>query len=65
MYKLSEYLTIEEPDAGNPLVRVCGGAGRQRTALPGNLICDFSQTSMINFHREFHTLQMKLKIING
>lgn len=28
-------LTTEEPDAGKPLVRVCGGAGRQRTALPG------------------------------
>lgn len=28
-------LTTEEPDAGKPLVRVCGGAGRQQTALPG------------------------------
>jgi hypothetical protein len=28
---------MEEPYAGKLLVRVCGGAGRQRTALPGNL----------------------------
>ena len=27
---------IEEPYAGKLLVRICGGAGRQRTALPGN-----------------------------
>ena len=28
-------LIIEEPDAGKLLVRICGGAGRQQTALPG------------------------------
>ena len=31
-------LIIEEPDAGQPLVRDCGGAGRQRSALPGRQI---------------------------
>jgi hypothetical protein len=30
---------MEEPDAGKLLVRVCGGAGRQRTALPGTFKC--------------------------
>jgi len=29
----------EEPDAGNLLVRVCGGAARQLAALPGNCPC--------------------------
>ena len=45
-------LTTEEPDAGKPLVRVCGGAGRQRTALPGRIM---AQTTNYDVRDKWNT----------
>jgi hypothetical protein len=39
-------LSFEEPYAGNPLVRVCGGAGGQPPALPGR--CRQDASSMLD-----------------
>ena len=36
---------MEEPCAGKLLARVCGGAGRQRTALPGTDPAKFDEAS--------------------
>ena len=52
-------LTTEEPDAGKPLVRVCGGAGRQRTALPGKP----RHSPELMFTREFHTSMSFKKVM--
>src|SRR5262249_53948253 len=45
-------LSREEPDGGNLRVRICGGRGRQRPRLPGNLAGDAKGKGTSGSNRE-------------